>query len=477
MTSDLKAYPLMKETGVPWLGRVPAHWDVEPIARIGLLFKGRGGSKEDEVTSGVPCVRYGDLYTRHEFFINSTKACVSSERALSYTRIRYGDVLFAASGETFEDIGRSAVNLLGAEAVCGGDVILLRPNRSLNPRFLGYVADAPSSRNQKASMGRGFTVVHIYASELKRLVLAIPPLAEQAAIARFLDHADQRIRHYIRAKQRQIKLLEEQKRAIIHRAVTQGVDPDVRLKPSGVWWLGDIPVHWEISRSRHLFTVRTELARPDDVQLSATQAYGVIPQAEFESRVGRKVVRISMHLDKRRHVERGDFIISMRSFQGGLERAWASGAIRSSYVVLKPEPDVDIEFFSYVFKSREYIGALQATADFIRDGQDLTFDNFRRVDLPRVPLDEQKAIARFIAASTQRGDLTASKITREIALLREYRTRLIADIVTGRLDVREAAAQLPESFEEPERPEEADAELDTECADHGLGAVTDEVEA
>src|SRR4051812_1059439 len=98
MIDDLKPYPKMKASGVPWLGDVPEHWEVEPIGRIGQLFKGNGGSKEDEVSSGVPCVRYGDLYTRHEFFIRATKAHVSRERAAAYTPIRYGDVLFAASG-------------------------------------------------------------------------------------------------------------------------------------------------------------------------------------------------------------------------------------------------------------------------------------------------------------------------------------------------------------------------------------------
>src|SRR5690242_13474449 len=111
----------MKDSRVPWLGEVPEHWDVSSIAHIGQLFKGNGGSKEDEVEVGVPCIRYGDLYTRHEFFITSAKACVSTERASAYTAIRRGDVLFAASGETIEDIGRSAVNLLDRPACCGGD--------------------------------------------------------------------------------------------------------------------------------------------------------------------------------------------------------------------------------------------------------------------------------------------------------------------------------------------------------------------
>ena len=183
-------YRAYKDSGVPWLGQVPEHWEVQPLGQIGRLFKGNGGSKADEVSEGIPCVRYGDLYTRHEFFIQKTKACVAPPRAPSYTTIRYGDVLFAASGETIEDIGRSAENLLDCDARCGGDVLLLRPKRDFEPGFLGYAANSPASRNQKACMGRGFTVVHIYGSELKRLILGIPPLPEQSAIVRFLDHAD-----------------------------------------------------------------------------------------------------------------------------------------------------------------------------------------------------------------------------------------------------------------------------------------------
>jgi type I restriction enzyme S subunit len=291
----------------------------------------------------------------------------------------------------------------------------------------------------------------------RQVVVALPSQGEQAAIVRFLDHADRRIRRYIRAKQKLIKLLEEQKQAIIHRAVTRGLDPDVRLKPSGVEWLGDVPEHWDVRRSKRTFTPRKELARPNDIQLSATQAYGVIPQDEYERRVGRKIVKIFRHLEKRRHVELNDFVISMRSFQGGLERAWATGCIRSSYIVLRPATRLHVGYFTYLFKSHDYIKALQATANFIRDGQDLNFANFCAVDLPCPPLEEQKAIADTLDDALSRSGMVAERARSEISLLREYRTRLIADVVTGKLDVREAAARLPDENDEPESLEEADA--------------------
>ncbi|MGH7787602.1 MAG: restriction endonuclease subunit S [Candidatus Binatia bacterium] len=210
--------------------------------------------------------------------------------------------------------------------------------------------------------------------------------------------------------------------------------PYAEYKESGLPWLGQVPGHWEVVRSKRLFSARKDLALPDDVQLSATQAYGVIPQAEFESKVGRRVTKISMHLEKRRHVEMDDFVISMRSFQGGLERAWSSGAIRSSYVVLKPAPVVNAGFFSYLLKSHGYIRALQATGDFIRDGQDLTFGNFCGVDLPLIPPAEQAAIVRFLDWANGRLERAIRAKRKVIALLGEQKQAIIHGAVTRGLD-------------------------------------------
>jgi type I restriction enzyme, S subunit len=210
--------------------------------------------------------------------------------------------------------------------------------------------------------------------------------------------------------------------------------PYPEYKVVGVPWLRQIPAHWEISRSKRLFAARKELALPGDVQLSATQAYGVIPQSDFEARVGRRVVRISMHLEKRRHVEKDDFVISMRSFQGGLERAWASGAIRSSYVVLKAQTGVDVGYFAHLFKSHGYIRALQATADFIRDGQDLNFSNFASVDLPLPPLAEQAIMGRFLYHANRSIDRFIRAKRRLIALLNEQKQAIIHRAVTRGLN-------------------------------------------
>jgi type I restriction enzyme S subunit len=208
----------------------------------------------------------------------------------------------------------------------------------------------------------------------------------------------------------------------------------VLMKDNRVEWLGEVPAHWEIVPPTALFTESKERARTGDQILSATQKYGVIPLAEFEAFEQRQVTKASANLEMRKHVELGDFVISMRSMDGGLERAHAVGSVRSSYSVLKPGPDVDGRFFGLLMKSSLYIQALRLTSNFIRDGQDLNFGHVRKVWLPRPGLDEQAAIANYVEAATARIDVLVAKKTRFIELLRERRQALITHAVTKGLD-------------------------------------------
>ena len=335
------------------------------------------------------------------------------------------------------------------DLLSGYHLALLRPSGEILGAYLVQALQSKGVAYQFHVRANGVTRYGLTHTGIYSIHIPLPPLPEQAAIVHFLDHVDRRIRRYIRAKQKLIALLEEQKRAIIHEAVTGQIDvrtgrPYPAYKPSGVEWLGEVPERWQVCRSKRMFRPRRELARANDIQLSATQAYGVISQRRYEERVGRKVVRILRHLEQRRHVKVDDFVISMRSFQGGLERAWESGCIRSSYIVLKPATKLVVRYFGYLFKSAGYINALQSTANFIRDGQDLNFENYCRVDLPLPAIGEQQRIAQFLEQATTAIRQSVERYRGQVDLIREYRTRLIADVVTGKLDVREEAAGLPE---------------------------------
>jgi type I restriction enzyme S subunit len=427
MSYNLQPYPEYKNSGVPWLGEIPAHW---AMRSLGSLLSPRSERNQPELPL-LSVVREKGVIPRATMSTDENHNYVPDDLS-NYKVVYPGDLVMNKMKAWQGSMGISEYKGLVSPAYFvfkhSLAYSLFLHNLLRSKPFVAFFA--------QASDGVRIGQWDLSITRMRRIPILLPPFAEQTAIIAFLDYLARRINRFIRVKRRMIALLNEQKQAIIHQAVTRGLDPDVKLKPSGVEWLGDVPEHWEIISSRRLFSVRKELSRPDDVQLSATQAYGVIPQAKFEELVGRRVVKISMHLEKRRHVEKDDFVISMRSFQGGLERAWTSGAIRSSYVVLKSQANIDINFFEYLFKSYGYIRALQATADFIRDGQDLTYANFRMVDLPLLPLDEQRAIATFIAQAVTAIDTKRAQTEREIDLIREYRTRLIADVVTGKLDVR-----------------------------------------
>ena len=214
----------LKPSGVDWIGDIPAHWEAKQLGRIGRFSKGSGGTKEDEVGSGVPCVRYGDLYTSHKYHVRRTRTFISNKQASAYTQIQFGDILFAGSGETLEEIGKSAVNLIQGEARCGGDVIILRPSLQMDASFSGFLVDSRQAQLQKSAMGRGFTVMHIYSSELKYLWVALPPINEQTAIVAHIEEATGEIDSAIGKTRRQIELLEEYRTRLIADVVTGKLD-------------------------------------------------------------------------------------------------------------------------------------------------------------------------------------------------------------------------------------------------------------
>ena len=460
MAAELKPYPVYKDSGVEWLGKVPTHWEVRHLGRIGRFSKGGGGTKEDATEHGVPCVRYGDLYTHHLFFITASRTCVRPELAATvYTPIQYGDVLFAGSGETIDEIGKSAVNLIRGPACCGGDVIIFRPSIDAEARFLGYMADCSASIHQKACIGRGFTVVHIYSSDLKYMTVAVPPVPEQGAIVRFLDHADQRIQRYIRAKQRLITLLEEQKQAIIQQAVTGQIDvrsgkPYAAYKPSGAEWRGQVPEHWEVIRLGRLvsltvgFPFKSEGFTQSDDDVRLLRGVNIAPgQIRWEDVVRWPVGDVHMFAEYRLHV--GDLVL-------GMDRPIISDGVRIAIVGQSDVPSVLLQRVARIRPGQRLI------TDFtllILGGQsfyDYVTPIFTGISVPhlspeqikafRFPLPsvaEQEAIVEELKSRTSSVQSALKAALERIALVSEYRTRLVADVVTGKLDVRVAVAALP----------------------------------
>ena len=281
----------------------------------------------------------------------------------------------------------------------------------------------------------------------------LPPLPEQAAIVRFLDHADRRIRRYIHAKQKLVKLLEEQKQILIHRAVTRGLDPNVRLKPSGVEWLGDVPEHWEVSRVKTEFHCLDRRRLP----LSSTER-GAMTLRRYDYYGASGVIdKVDDYLfdDELLLIAEDGANLVLRNLPLAIiarGRFWVNNHAH----ILKPKRG-NLEFLAGVMERLSYLPWISGAAQ-----PKLTQDRLMSISIAVPPHEEQDRIISCTAAETVQLRIVIDRAHREIDLFREYHTCLIADVVTGKLDVREAAAQLPDEVKELEPLDEAEVLINGE---------------
>jgi type I restriction enzyme S subunit len=413
----------------PWIDVIPTHWDEKPFYAVARERKVKNkGMKEDNLLS----LSYGNIIRKD---IN-TPTGLLPDSFETYQIVEANDVIFRLTD--LQNDKRSLRSAICSERGIITSAYLAAQTEGFQPAFMSYLMRSYDVQKVFYSMGGGMRQSLGY-EDIRRMPVVVPPIEEQTAIANFLDRETTQIDGLIKKKERFIALLKEKRAAVITHAVTKGVDPGVAMKDSGQDWLGQVPEHWQAVPPTSLFTESKQRAQEGDQMLSATQKYGVIPLAEFEELEQRQVTMAVVNLDKRKHTEIGDFVISMRSMDGGLERARAVGSVRSSYSVLKCGPEVEGRFFGYLLKSSLYIQALRLTTSFIRDGQDMNFSHFRKVRLPRIPVVEQARIADHIDTETQRIDGLIAKTTHSIDLLKEKRSALITAAVTGKIDVRNAA--------------------------------------
>lgn len=207
-----------------------------------------------------------------------------------------------------------------------------------------------------------------------------------------------------------------------------------RYKDSGPTWFGRLPEHWQVFSGRRVFAQKQEASLFNDPQLSATQKYGVIPQALFMELEGQKVVLALKGTDAFKHVEIDDFIISLRSFQGGIEKSHYRGCVSTAYTVLRNAKEIDAGYWEYLFKSSAYIDALSSVTDGIREGRSISYAQFGSIPLPLPSLPEQTAIARFLDYETLEIDALIEEQRRLIELLKEKRLAVILHAVTKGLN-------------------------------------------
>lgn len=360
-----------------------------------------------------------------------------SQAEKSKSLLQDGDLLITKSSGSELHIGKASLVTPDIEKMgcCYSNFMQrLRLKETLIPRFCWYFLNSGIARAQFNYQSNTSTGLSNLNSEIfGGLLIPYPPITTQREIVDFLDRETKKIDHLIKKQVALVNLLDEKRESEICRAVTMGVEKNVEMVDSNVPWIGKTPRHWEIRQSRYLFKQRKELSRPDDIQLTASQKLGILSQKDFIELEGR-VVQVLIGSDILKHVEPNDFIISMRSFQGGLELSQVRGCISSAYVMLEPNLEkISCEFFKYLFKSRHYIQALQSTSNLVRDGQALRYSNFTQVPIPLPPLDEQVKIAEYLAAKINKIDNLSKKAKASITLLKERRGSFISATLAGKL--------------------------------------------
>ena len=421
----MKRYPAYQKTELPWLKEVPVTWQLirnKQFLTERKEFVGKDASKYPLLSLTKQGVILRD--------VSSGKGKFPKEFD-SYKVVEPSNAIFCLfdMDETPRTIGISKYRGMITGAY---DVFELS---NINSRFFYYYYASLDDKKDLKPLYTGLRKT-IGVETFLHAKMPVPSKEEQQQIVLYLDTKTAQIDCAIRGYERLVALLEERKTAVINEAVTKGVRRGIVTKESGVNWLDKIPQPWAMRYAKQLFALRRDKAREDDEQLTSSQKYGIISQQEFMEREGRRVTVVLKGEDILKHVEAGDFVISMRSFQGGLEYSHVSGKISSAYVMLIPNHDLVYDrYFRWLFKSESYIRALQGTSDLIRDGQALRYANFAKVYLPCIPLNEQKEIADYIDMEVRRIDNAMIPIAKQMELLRERRTRLISDVVTGQVDV------------------------------------------
>ena len=461
MIANLKPYPEYKESGSKWLGRVPEHWAVLPNRALFAEVKDR--NHPDEELLSVTIIK--GIVRQKTLLADSSKKDSSNQDKSAYKLVQPRDIAYNKMRAWQGAIGASAFRGIISPAYV---VMRLRQKDNL-PEYFHHLYRTPQFAKEAERWSYGITsdMWSLRPEHFKMIYTPEPPPTEQAAIVRFLNWANGRLDRTILAKRKIIKLLEEQKQVIIHQAVTRGLGPDVKLKSSVIPWIGDIPQHWEI---RHIgsFCRVGNGSTPSRSQPLYWNG-GTYPWLN-SSQVNRAFIGsadqfVTQTALRECHLPRvpKDSVLVAITGQGKTRGTSAvlgiEATINQHIAYMTPQTSVSFPDFLHLTLMAAYLNLRAVSEDSGSTKGALTCEDLKRFKLPLPPVSEQKELVTFIGGATSSITVTISRLEREIDLLREYRTRLIADVVTGKLDVREAAAKLPDEIVANPDAEVCDDEL------------------
>jgi type I restriction enzyme S subunit len=425
MIEDLKPYPEYWDSRLGWLGEIPSHWRV---VRNGSLFGQRNQTGYGELPILEVSLKTG---VRVRDFVNSPRKQIMSDAA-KYKRAVKGDLSY-----NMMRMWQGAVGVAPVDGLVSPAYVVARPYSGVESRFYAELFRTSSYMAEVDNCSRGIVKDRnrLYWDQFKQILSPLLPPKEQSAILRFLDYANWKIDRFIRAKRKLISALDEQRRIIIHDAVTGGLDPSARLKPSGIPWIGDMPEHWQLSRVKNQFTCLNSRRVP----LSAIER-GHMTDARYDYYGASGVIdRVDDYIfddDLLLIAEDGANLVLRNLPLAIIARGkfWVNNHAH----ILKPKGG-KLEYLAGYMETLNYQPWISGAAQ-----PKLTKDRLMSITLAVAPCEEQVAIVEAFTERTKPVRAAIARTEREVALMQEYRSRLTSDIVTGKLDVREAATGLPD---------------------------------
>jgi len=466
MQNSLKPYPEYKESGVPWLGKIPEHWECLPHRAVFSEVKEQNHINEQllSVTIAKGIIPQSNLLAstskKDSSNIDKSKYKLVCPKDIAYNKMR---------------AWQGAIGVSKHRGIVSPAYVVVRLRNHHNPNYFHYLFRTPLFIKEAERWSYGITpdMWSLRPEHFKVIYTCLPKDDEQTQIARFLDWKNAQINRFIRNKRRLIEVLKEQKQSIINQAVTRGLDPKVKLKPSGLEWIGDMPEHWEVAPLKHLASINARVLSESTDQ-NYTFKYFDISSVGTGCLSGEpETLRFGQAPSRaRRILKKGDTILStVRTYLKAVYYVsdevedWIAS---TGFAALTPKKAIYPPFLGLVIQSDNFINRV------IRESIGVAYPAIAETKLGTLHLaypesiEEQQLILEHVANSSKVIDQAISRAEREIALMREYRTRLIADVVTGQVDVR--------GIEVPEIAEDELLALDDDSADDVIDETTENEE-
>lgn len=448
MSAALPAYSDYRDSGLPWLGHIPTHWDVR---RNGRLFGQRNETGHGHLPILEVSLRTG---VRVRDMENAARKQVMQQRD-KYKRAAHGDIAY-----NMMRLWQGAVGIAPEDGLVSPAYVVARPYKETDGRYYAYLFRTQAYMREVNKYSRGIVSDRnrLYWDEFKQMPSVFPPPDEQRAIANYLDGYGRLVNRFIRNKRQLIERLNEQKQALIHRVVTRGLNPNVRLKSSGIEWLANVPEHWDLLKLKWVANFNpSRLERGKQAQDIGLVPFLPMERVGVEGQINPEMRQYSEVSQGYTYFRRSDVVVAKITpcFENGkgaclhdLPSDYGFGT--TEFIVLRAKPALLPEFLYQLTKLKVFRlrGAEAMTG--AAGQQRVPLDFVKNFIVPCPPLDEQRELLQWISDQTKEIDLAIGGARREIALVREYRDRLISDVVTGQVDVR--ALPVPADGE----PEPAD---------------------